>query len=242
MASTTFISLTNKLLRRVNEVEIDQSDFTSARGVQFMAKDAINATIQNIQQAEFTWPFNASTGSQLLVVGQEEYDWSSDLKLPKWNSLRIAKDDSLSTRGHPLSFISRNQWEKYLRDDDEYSGTTGLAVPLYNFEKHGFGFGVSPSPDKAYTVTYEYWITSAYLSAYDDTSSIPDIYDEVIIQGGLYHVYMFRDNREQAGDAEKTFKDQLENMRSILINKEDKVYSRQVVKPMQLGINTVSLY
>ena len=49
---STFLDLTNQLLRRLNEVEIAQADFPSVRGVQATAKDAIKNAIAKINQAE----------------------------------------------------------------------------------------------------------------------------------------------------------------------------------------------
>ena len=69
---STFLDLTNQLLRRLNEVEIAQADFPSVRGVQATAKDAIKNAIAKINQAEYEWPFNAVEHTQLLVVGQED--------------------------------------------------------------------------------------------------------------------------------------------------------------------------
>jgi hypothetical protein len=224
VASTTFIDLTNKLLRRLNEVEISESDFPSARGVHAMAKDAINASVELICQAEFTWPFNASTGTQVLTVGQEEYSWPSDLKVPNWRSFFIVKDDALDENGHLLRFISRDEYHANLKADDDYSGSDGIGNPAYVFEKHGSGFGVSPSPAEAYTVTFEYWVNNIAMDVFGDTSTIPSNYDETIIQGALYHFYMFRDNSEQAQLAEKRFDRQLSDMRTLMINKEDRLH------------------
>ncbi len=44
----TFISLTNELLRRLNEVEMDSNTFESARNIQALAKDAINASVREL--------------------------------------------------------------------------------------------------------------------------------------------------------------------------------------------------
>jgi len=225
---TQFLDLTNELLRRLNEVQISQANFASVQGVQAMAKDAVDASIEHILQQEYTWPFEAVSGTQLLVVGQEDYDWPSDMKVPKWNSFHVVKDVLLNEYGHPLKFISRDLYHSQLKDDDDNAGSDGRSVPQWVCEKHGFGFTVSPSPDQAYTVSFDYWAKHTALVDYDDTSLIPSNYDEVIIQGALYHFYMFRDNSEQAQMAEMRFDRQLKNMRSLLINKEDRIRSSYI--------------
>ena len=54
----TYLTLTNKVLARLNEVELTSSTFTSARGIQTQAKTAINEAVRYINQREFNYPFN----------------------------------------------------------------------------------------------------------------------------------------------------------------------------------------
>lgn len=229
MPTTTYMSLTNQLLRRLNEVEIGQSDFPSARGVQAMAKDAINASMEQIQQAEFTWPFNAATGSQVLTIGTETYAWPSNLKIVNWESFHISKDDALNENGRRLRYMPRELWLKNRKQADDYAGSDGLSPPAWVFPGHVNGFGVSPSPDKAYTVTFDYWKRHIAPILHNDVSTIPSNYDEVIIQGAIYHFYLFRDNTEHASMAEKRFTNQLSDMRTLLINKPDRISSSMIV-------------
>ena len=77
---STYIDLSNKTLRRLNEVEIPVSDFLTVRGVQALVKDAVRAAIAKINQAEFEWPFNAAEFTQTLVAGQSEYSGPQHLK------------------------------------------------------------------------------------------------------------------------------------------------------------------
>ena len=77
---STYIDLSNKTLRRLNEVEIPVSDFLTVRGVQALVKDAVRAAIAKINQAEFEWPFNAAEFTQTLVAGQSEYTWPTAFK------------------------------------------------------------------------------------------------------------------------------------------------------------------
>jgi hypothetical protein len=227
---TSFIDLTNRLLRRLNEATVDESDFSSVRNVQAMAKDIINAACQEITESEFEWPFNATSTTQLLVVGQEDYSWPAGFMIPKWDSFHVIKSVPLNVYGHPLEFISRDLWIKKLKAIDDYSGATGINVPRYVTEKHGEGFTISPSPERAYTVSYEYFAGHTDLTTYDSVSTIPTRFDEVIIQCALYHFYMFRDNSQQASDAQSKYGKLLQNMRTLLINKDDRVRSTMLVR------------
>lgn len=225
MASSTFMDLTNRLLRRINEVPISQSNFASASGMQAMSKDVINTAIQEITYAENKWPFNALSAAQLLTINDHTYDWPANLTLVDWDSFLISPSAALNIDGHPLEFVSRDWYIKYRKSEDDAVASGGISVPYAVYENHGYGFGITPTPDKAYTVTYDYWIGHTDLVNYNSTSTIPSNYDEAIIQNALYHFYMFRDNSEQADRAEVKFKRLLQHMRTTLINKEDRITS-----------------
>ena len=226
MANTTFYDLTNKLLRRLHEVEIAQTaDFQATVGTQSLAKDAINASLNQINAEYHKWPFNATSGSQVLTVGTEEYLWPSDLKLPDWNSFFIQNSTALNTNTVHLAFIDRNEWERNYKALDDDAGTSGRSVPSFVFVGHLYGFGLSPSPDQTYTVNFNYWSLPAALVNWNDTPTVPSAFDEVIIQNAIYHFYMFRDNTTQATEAEAKGEKLLGKMRTILINSEDRVSS-----------------
>ena len=63
----TFLSLTNSVLARMNEVQLTSSNFTTARGIQIQAQNAVNEAIRYINQREFNYPFNHSTQTETLV-------------------------------------------------------------------------------------------------------------------------------------------------------------------------------
>ena len=44
--SGTYLSLTNKTLSRLNEVQLTASNFTTARGIQVQAQNAVNESIR----------------------------------------------------------------------------------------------------------------------------------------------------------------------------------------------------
>ena len=54
----TFLTLTNSVITRMNEVELTSSNFTGARGVQIQCKNAVNESIRYINQREFGYSFN----------------------------------------------------------------------------------------------------------------------------------------------------------------------------------------
>ena len=46
----TFLSLTNDVITRMNEVTLTSTNFTSARGVQVQCQNAVNESIRYINQ------------------------------------------------------------------------------------------------------------------------------------------------------------------------------------------------
>ena len=216
---STYIDLTNALLRRLNEVEIEVADFADVRGVQALAKDAVRASIAKINAAEFEWPFNSAEHSQSLTVGEEDYSWPQFFKSVEWNSFYIVNDGTNTNTTTSLDFVSRDYYYDRLRNADLDAGNSGLDLPKYVFPSHGNGYGVSPSPNKAYVLRFRYFLNYAELLNYDDQTRVPSTYDHVLIAGAMYHMYLFRDNSEMAGIAQQEFMAGIKEMQTLLLNK-----------------------
>lgn len=221
MAGETFLNLTNQLLRRMNEVELTSSDFSAARGVQALAKDAIKNSIAYISRSHQRWPFLFVTGSQVLTIGTTTYNWPSGLKVVDWDSFYIDADTNLGTDSRHLRFIDRDSWMRSHRDKDVDAGALGRDRPSFVFPSSNSGFGVTPSPDRAYTVKYGYWGHQAPLSSFSDVTNIPIEYSDVIVEGGMYYMHLHRDNRENAALTKQEFDRNITYMRSMLINEYD---------------------
>lgn len=215
---STFISLANKLLRRVRETEIPEADFANVRNIQALAKDAIVDTVNEINKQEFEWPFNAVEHSQDLQVGVSEYAWPTNFKTVDWNTFQIQKDDTLNINHRTLKYMSRDDWYRLRRDTDEDAGNEGSAQPMWCFPAHGNGFGVSPSPDKAYTIEFRYFKNPSALVDATDVCTIPSEFDYVIMSGALRHMNLFRENSDGYSIASSKFEDDMKDMTTLLIN------------------------
>lgn len=225
---STYIDLCNKVLRRLNEVEIAVGDFPTVRGVQALVKDAVRSSIAKINQAEFEWPFNAAEHTETLVAGQTEYVWPSFFKVSDWNSFQIQKDASLNANYKTLNFIERDVWYKSHRDDDYEAGAAGRGIPDHVFPSHGNGFGVTPSPNAAYKVRFRYYLNYSDLTNYDDVTRIPESFDTVVIDGALYHLYMFKDNLESAQAAFMAFEAGIKDLQTLYINQYESIRDTRV--------------
>ena len=75
--ASTYLTLTNNVLRDFNEVELTSSNFGSSRGVQTVVKDYINRSITDILNSEMNWPFTRAAGSVDVIAGKQLYSHAS---------------------------------------------------------------------------------------------------------------------------------------------------------------------
>ena len=205
-----------------------EGDFASASGVQALVKDAVKSAVAKINQSEFEWPFNAAEETDTLVVGQEEYTWPSFYKIADWNSFQIQENTAQGVSFTTLKHIDRDEWYKNHRDNDYASGTDGISVPRFVFSSHGNGYGVSPSPDKAYTLKFRYYQNYSDITAADDVTRIPDSYDTVLVDGALYHLYMFKDNLEASQASFIAFEKGIKDLQTLYINNYEYIRDTRV--------------
>ena len=89
----TYVSLTNELLRRLNEVPLDIAGdgFDTVRNVQALAKDSVNSSIRLILQDGREWHFLKKTYTQTLSVGTRTYSFPTDTSTVDWDSFYLKK-------------------------------------------------------------------------------------------------------------------------------------------------------
>ena len=121
----SYLTLTNKVLARLNEVELTSSTFTSARGIQTQVKNAVNEAIRYINQREHNYPFNHATASQTLTAGVVRYSLPATTKVVDYNTFRIVKDSDLAVSGGQLSILNYNDYiSRAVEQEDEINTTT----------------------------------------------------------------------------------------------------------------------
>lgn len=211
----TYISLTNELLRRLNEVTIDTADFASVRNVQALAKDAINSSVREILQVAQEWPFTLNTYTQTLVTDQGTYDFPSDYSSVDWETFYLKKSTSLGNQPTALRLVDYDYYIKNLRASDDASGN---GVPEYVYKTREGKFGVSPPPNGAYDIEYRYWAFPADLSVATDVCVIPERFKHVIIDGAMMYMMRFRSNEQSAQIHAQKFEDGIDNMRRVLVD------------------------
>ena len=105
-------------------------------------------------------------------------------------------------------------WKNYNPTKEEYDEMVIKAKKEYI---DAFHFIVTAKPDRIYTISHDYYTAPTPLALYSDVPAIPETFKEVIVAGGVYYAYMFRDNAEQAAEAKADFTAEVNRMRRILI-------------------------
>jgi len=229
--SFTYLSLCNDVLRRINEVEIASAEFSNVRGIQSLAKDAVQDTLDQINQQEFEWPWNYTTETMTLTPGKVDYDLPANIKIPEWDSFLVIDpggDVSGPSMGR-LRQMSREEWYSNGRVEDYREGVAGRGRPTHVFPWSNHGFGVTCSPDKAYLIRYEAYQKRQELVLPADEPRVPFEFRNVIVSGALYHMYMFKDNTEQAAFTRDVFDQGIQNMQTLYINSFNNVFTNRKI-------------
>ena len=226
---STFINLTNELLRRLNEVQIDQADFGSVKNVQALAKDAINSSLRELLQDAQEWPFTLVTYEQTLVSGTKVYNFPADYSKADWDTFYIKQLTSKNNNPQKLNLITYDQYLTSHRSVEDTSGTGGYTNPLNVYMTQDTKFGVTPIPDDSYVVEYRYWKYPADLVTYSDTAVVPDRFKHVVIDGAMMYMMSFRSNDQSSELHKKKFQDGIKMMRRLFVDQSVNVISTMLI-------------
>ncbi len=220
-----YLNLCNAVAHRLNEVPMTTANFATAAGFHAQIKDAVQFAVRDIYHAEYEWPFTHSATTVTLTSGTAIYGLASaapSFVRVDWESFRLNKaiPDSTVVAYH-IPYMDYDVWRQTRQATDANMSASAYTDPDFVFKTQHEEFGVTPPPDKNYSITFEYWVSPADLSASTDTPAIYDRFDHVIIDGAMWYCYMFRENVEAAAGMEKKFKDGIRRMRVDLINRFD---------------------
>jgi len=243
--ATTYLGLTNEVLRELNEVVMTSVTFSTATGIQAFVKDSLNKSIFDIANEEPQLPFfsaGASGGTDPFygnvtvasVAGTRWYTLKSgssnittDYSSVDWDDFYLT---TINVSGETTPFVSRGlkfltlaDWKRYYRDgensDDAEGSDASHGEPVYVIKSPDHRkFGLSPIPDKVYNVHFYAFEKPVSLSAHDDTIVLPEQYSNVITARTRYYVHQFKENIQQAAFALDEYKKNMRIMKSNLIN------------------------
>ena len=103
--ATTYLTLTNSVLRELNETELTSSTFGSSRGIQTAIKDFVNKSIHDIYNEAGEIPLLHTTKTKSTFTGTQEYSLESDMRKVDFDSFFL-KPAELITNGEFASNIS----------------------------------------------------------------------------------------------------------------------------------------
>jgi hypothetical protein len=301
----SYLTLTNKVLARLNEVELTSSTFTSARGIQTQVKNAVNEAVRYINQREYNYPFNHDTKTQTLTAGVVRYSIPTTAKVVDYNTFRIVKDSDLAVSGGQLSILNYNDYiGRSVEQEDEINTTTtstthtdsvttitvasttdfdssgtlyigneqisytavgssttftgctrgansttaasiasGVtvaqfdrgSVPTHVVRTPDNNYLLYPYPNKSFSIKYDYFTFPTDMSAYGDTTTIPDRFAAVIIDGATALVYQYRGELQQYGINFERFEQGIKNMQSLLVNRFEYLRSTYIPSTGYVG-------
>lgn len=236
----TYVSLVNELLRRMNEVTLDNAGdgFDTARNVQALAKDAINSSIRLILQDGQEWPFLKNTYTQTLTAGTRQYNFPADYSSADWDTFYIKKLSSKNNAPQRLGAISyENYIQNHRSSDDGGDTVNGESVPSIVYQTYGEAFGVTPVPNAAYEIEYVYWSFPSDLTVYNDVAVIPDRFKHVLIDGAMMFMMRFRSNDQSAAMHQNNFEDGIKSMRRVLMDDAIEIRSTVVARGSTSSFN-----
>ena len=305
----TFLTLTNRVLGRLNEVQLTSTSFSTARGIQVQAQNAVNEAVRYINQKEFQYPFNHSTKTETLVPGTVRYTIPTTAKTVDYNTFRLVKDSDLGSSGGRLYIINYNDYvNSYITQEDEiqttttstthtdsvttitvasttgfdstgtlfianeqitYTGTTSTTftgctrgaggttasshasgVTVAQFDQGGVpehvvrtpdnNYLLYPFPNRSYSIKFDHFTFPSDMSASTDTTSIPERFDAVIIDGATAFVYQYRGETAQYQLNFQRFEQGIKNMQTLLVNKFQYVRSTYIPRAGTYGANTLN--
>ncbi len=214
-----YISLVNEVNRRLNEVELKTDNFTNTKGFYSQIKDSVNSSLRDISQTHHEWPFNHVLAEETLTAGTTRYAFPNDAGSIDFDSFRIKESSTFGNATVKLGIVT---YEDYLENsvDQEYADNTAKrSVPSAVFHAPSLEWGVTPPPDQDYDIVYEYYRVPVDLENATDVPSVPERFRHVIIDGAMYHAYLFRSNEQAANIAKSKFEEGLKRMRTILVNR-----------------------
>tara|TARA_R110000822_G_C15207784_1_gene483045 strand:+ start:108 stop:824 length:717 start_codon:yes stop_codon:yes gene_type:complete len=219
----TYITLVNDLLRRLNEVTINTTDFDTVRNIQAIAKDAINSSVREILQEAQEWPFTIVTYTQALTVGTGTYDFPADFSKVDWETFYLKSLDGSTPS--PLPVLTYEMYLQSYRASDDSSGTSGYSLPTCVYKTQEDKFGITPLPDKTYSIEYRYWKYPEDLVLADDVCVIPSRFKHILIDGAMMYMMRFRSNEQSANIHQDKFTKGIKSMRRLIVDSPTQLYS-----------------
>ena len=241
--ATTYLTLSNEVLREINEVQLTSSNFSDAIGIQAFVKESINRSLNDIANEEPQLPFFAAAasggtdpfygnvtvatvaGTRWYVLKSGSSSITTDYSSIDWDDFYVTTIN-VSGETSPyvskgLKFLTLDDWKRYYRDSEnaDDADTQNHGEPRFVIKSpDARKFGLSPIPDKVYNIHFYAFVRPTALSAYDDTITLPEQYSNIITARVRYYIWQFKESPQQAAFALDDYKKGMKYMKSNLMN------------------------
>ena len=240
--ATTYLTLTNELLRELNEVALTSATFATAIGVQQHVKDSVNRSYLDIVNEEPQWPFLSTAESGATdpmygntyvetVAGTRWYElkpasssMTTDYGYIDWNNFLLTtvgvSGESAPYTINNIKYTTTEEWKDYFRtsENKDDSDTQTYGVPSRVIRSpDARKFGLSPIPDQVYRIWFFAFDLPTQLSAHGDAIVFPDVYITVLLARARYYIHQFKENPQAASFALEDYKRGLKLMKLHLM-------------------------
>ena len=241
--ATTFLSLSNEILREINEVELTSATFSTSVGIQTHVKDVINRAYFDIVNEEPQWPFlslgesgetdpmygnvyvETVAGTRWYELKPASSDITTDYSYVDWDNFYMTtvgvSGETAPYEAKNLRFITIEEWKDFYRLSENLDDADGqqFGTPQRVFKSpDNRKFGLSAIPDKVYRIWFFAYVQPTALSAHSDTIVFPDVYSPVLLNRARYYVHQFKDNAQAAAFSNDDYKKGLKNMKAALMS------------------------
>jgi|TARA_R110000822_G_scaffold111412_5_gene242128 hypothetical protein len=219
----TYLDIVNIVLQDANEVPVSASAFSNVRGLQAFVKESVNRSLMDIVNIGTQWEWLKAGTIQApravtTVSGTQFYNFKV-LAAGEEPFVDVDFDTFFISDGvnlhQPLKSISYDAWNDTYRSQDYQDDAVATPSKIIMTGEKNL-FGLSPVPDKAYTVNFYAWTHSGFLSAYSDTLPFPDQYYTVLVDRARYYLWDFKENDAKAQKAKNSYQRGLMSMQQKL--------------------------
>ena len=214
----------------MGEVTMDSSDFSSARNIQSLAKNAINSSVRELMHSAQEWPFVLTTVTKTLATdGTATYAFPTDFSSVDWESFYLKQLTAANNQPRRLPVLTYTEYLDERRPVEDQTGTGGYGAPEVIYQTQDGFFGVSPKSDQAYQIEYKYWKFPNDLVDANDSCIVPSRFDHVLIDGAMTYMMLYRSNEQSAAIHRDRFENGIKTMRRLLMDEPLTMRSTMIV-------------
>ena len=173
------------------------------------------------------------------MATQTRYTIPTGTQHVDYETFRISKDATLGVTATTLRVLD---YKEYVDKFIEQESTTGVgSVPIYVFRTPDNNYGLYPYPDKAYELKYEFYSRPTVLVAATDTTTIPEQFKQIIVDGATAYAYQYRGEAQQYQLNFARFEEGIKHMQSILLNRTDYMRSTHIPTSPRYGTKAFAM-